>query len=343
MPKLLIIIVAGLGLALVAFSFSELEEITVTLQQAHPWFLGLAVLVQGGWLLVLGGVFHSLYAALGLKESRQRMMLMAPASIFVGTVTPSAGTGGLAVFLSDARQRGHAAGKVTVAGALFLLLDQAAFLCVLAVGIAVLFRRGHLGPGEISASLVLLAVACVLASILYLAYRSPVALGARLALAARILNRLVHPFLRRQWLSEARAHEFAAEVSEGLGSLPRNPGSLIRPFLLSVTNKILLMGVLLFSFLCFDVPVSAGTIVGGFSIAYLFLIVSPTPSGIGVVEGIMPLALRTLGVNLAQAVLVTLAYRGITFWLPLAVGAVALRFLTRKPAPASDLQSYGSK
>lgn len=334
MPKFLIIILACLAIALVVFSYSELEEITQTFRQAHPWYLALAVLVQGVWFFVLGWIFQSIYSALGLKESRRRMSLLAPASMFVNIVTPSAGVGGLAVFLADARKRGHASGKVTVAGALYLLLDEAAFLCVLAVGIFVLSRRGHLGAGEIGASLVLFAVACVIASILYLAYRSPLVLGRMLARAARLLNAAVRPFIRREWLSESRAHEFASEVSEGLGSVPKKPLSLLAPFLLSLLNKILLMAVLVFDFLSFDVSFTAGTIVGGFSMAYLFLIVSPTPSGIGVVEGIMPLALRTLGVDIAQAVIVTLAYRGLTFWLPLAIGAVALRFLHLNGAKA---------
>lgn len=344
MPKLLVIIFVLLAIALVVFSFSELEEITQTLRQAHPWFLALAVLLQGIWFVVLGAIFHSIYAALGLKESRERMILLAPASMFINIVTPSAGIGGLAIFLADARKRGHASGKVTVAGALYLLLDEAAFLCVLAVGIFVLFRRGHLGGGEIGASLILLAVACVIASILYLAYRSPLKLGITLAAAARFLNAAVRPFIRRDWLSEARAHEFAQEVSSGLGALPRKPVSLLRPFLLSLLNKVLLMGVLVFNFLSFDVSFTLGTIVGGFSMAYLFLIVSPTPSGIGVVEGILPLALHTLGVDIAQAVIVTLAYRGLTFWLPLAVGALALRFLNLNGAKTpADIQSYGTK
>ncbi len=343
MPKLLVIIIALLAIALVLFSFSELEEITQTLQGAHPWFLALAAAVLAVWFFVLGWIFQSIYGALGLKESRRRMTLLAQASMFLNIVTPSAGVGGLAVFLADARTRGHAPGKVTVAGALYLLLDEAAFLCVLAVGIGVLFRRGHLGGGEVGASLILLAVACVLASILYLAYRSPVALGSALAAVARFLNRLVHPFVRREWLSEARAHEFADEVSSGLGSLPKKPLSLLPPFLLSLANKVLLMAILIISFLAFDLTFTAGTIVGGFSMAYLFLIVSPTPSGIGVVEGIMPIALHTLGIDIAQAVIVTLTYRGFTFWLPLAVGAVALRFLDLNGAPARELKSYTAK
>jgi uncharacterized protein (TIRG00374 family) len=87
------------------------------------------------------------------------------------------------------------------------------------------------------------------------------------------------------------------------------------------------MGVLMCSFLSFGIPFTAGMIVGGFAIAYLFVIVSPTPSGVGGVEGLMAVGLKTLGVDFSQAVVITLMYRGITFWLPLAVGAGALRSL----------------
>ena len=44
----------------------------------------------------------------------------------------------------------------------------------------------------------------------------------------------------------------------------------------------------------------------------------------------MPLALSSLRVPWSEAVIITLAYRGITFWLPLGFGAVAFRMLERE-------------
>ncbi len=327
MRRIIVIIILGLAAALVIFSLSELKYVIETLQRANPWFLALALVVQALWFVVLGGIFQSVYRALGLHESIRRLTLVAAASSFVSIVTPSAGVGGLALFVADGRSRGLASGKVTVAGALYILLDQVAFLCVLAVAIVILIRRNSLGAGEISASLIIFGIACVLAFLLFLGYRSTEALGEALARLVRLVNWIVGPFIHREYLSEVRARAFAVEISDGLSSLPERPRSLIRPFLFSLANKVLLMGVLICSFLSFAVPFSAGTIVGGFAIAYLFLIVSPTPSGIGVVEGVMALALGGFGVAISQAVIVTLAYRGITFWLPLAVGAIAFRAL----------------
>ncbi|MEN6393539.1 MAG: lysylphosphatidylglycerol synthase domain-containing protein, partial [Anaerolineaceae bacterium] len=73
---------------------------------------------------------------------------------------------------------------------------------------------------------------------------------------------------------------------------------------------------------------SLGTLIAGFTIGYLFLIVSPTPAGIGVVEGVLTISLRSLNVTLSDSAIITLAYRGITFWVPFIIGFFALRILT---------------
>jgi uncharacterized protein (TIRG00374 family) len=98
---------------------------------------------------------------------------------------------------------------------------------------------------------------------------------------------------------------------------------------LALSNKLLLVGILLLMFLSFNVTFSIGTLIAGFSIGYLFFVVSPTPSGIGFVEGALTLALVSLYVPVSKAAAVALAYRGITFWIPLLIGMLAFRFVSR--------------
>jgi len=219
---------------------------------------------------------------------------------------------------------------------LFLLLDLAAFLVILSLGLIVLIRRNDLDAGEISASFILFGTAAVFAFVLYVGYRSAEKLGNLLAKFVRGINRVVRLFRKENYLSEDRAHEFAHELADGFAGLTEKPTSLIRPVMWGIFDKGLLMLILMCSFLAFEVPFSAGTIIAGFSIAYLFLIVSPTPSGIGIVEGIMPVALSSLNVNWSQAVVITLIYRAVTFWVPLGVGAWAFRTLhTERAQPVS--------
>jgi glycosyltransferase 2 family protein len=327
MKKLLIIVVLFLGIAVVAISFSELETIMRTLQKAHLGYFILAILIQFVWFMTTGRMYQSVYHLLGLDESVTTLSRISAAANFINVVAPTAGVGGIALFSAEARRRGHPPGRVTVAAALFLVLDQAAFLCVLSVGLIILVRRNNLGAGEISASFFLLCTAIIYAFILYLGYRSEEKLGTLLAKIARAVNRVVNFFRKQEYLSEARAHEYAHEVAEGLSGLREQPSSLVRPVVWGILDKTLLMCVLVCAFLSFEVPFSAGTIIAGFSIAYLFLIVSPTPSGIGIVEGLMPIALSSLSVDWSQAVVITLTYRTVTFWIPFGIGAVAFRSL----------------
>jgi len=345
MQKFIFILVIFLGAAFLYLSFGELESIARTLRQGNLWFIFLAVLIQIAWLLTSGLTIHSLYNMLGMKDSVYRLALLSAAATFVNVIAPSVGVGGVAVFISYAKRNGQPAGKATVANMLWLFLDYVAFVFVLTLGLIVLWRRNDLDAAEIAASAVMFAVAAGLGSLLYLGSRSAQALGNVLAWMARLVNRVVDPFIRRtpekhrdysaspvhrHYLSEARAHEFAHEMATDLKSLPEKFQSLSIPLLYSFASKALLMCVLLSIFGAFQVPFSAGTIIGGFAISYLFLTVSPTPAGVGIVEGIMPLALSSLHVPWSEAVIITLAYRGITFWMPLGIGAIAFRILERE-------------
>jgi len=329
MRKFILILVVFLGAAFVYLSFGELESIIQTLQQGNIWFLFLAVLIQFAWFLVMGLTYQSLYQVLGMQEGVYRLSLLSASATFINIVAPSVGMGGMAFFISQGARQGRPVGKVTVAAMLGLFLDYLAFLVILTLGLVILFRRNDLDPTEIAASGVMFAVAAGFGSLLYMGSRSAVALGNALARMARLVNRVMHPFLHRDYLDEARAHEFAHEMAEDLKSLPEKYHSLAIPLLYSLISKALLMCVLLTVFLAFQVPFSAGTIIGGFAIAYLFLIVTPTPAGVGIIEGVMPLALSSLRVPWSEAVVITLAYRGITFWMPLGIGALAFRILQR--------------
>ena len=330
MRKFIFILLLFLAAAFVYLSFGELESIVRTLQHGNVWFILLAVLVQLGWLLAAGLLLQSLYHVLDMQETMYRLALLSASTIFVNIVAPSVGMGGMAYFISHAVRNGQSAGKVAVVNMLWLFLDYIAFMVVLALGLIVLFRRNDLDATEIAASGVMFAIAAGLGFLLYLGSRSADKLGNVLAALARLINRIAEPFIHRAYLNEARAHEFAHEMATDLQSLRQRYHSLIIPLLYALLSKTLLMGVLVMIFLAFQVPFSAGTIIGGFAIAYLFLIVSPTPAGVGIIEGVMPLALSSLRVPWSQAVVITLAYRGVTFWIPLGVGAVAFRMLEKE-------------
>ncbi|KXK15020.1 MAG: hypothetical protein UZ14_CFX002000729 [Chloroflexi bacterium OLB14] len=158
---------------LIALSFSELETILLTLQKAHLTYFVVAILIQSVWFITTGRMYQSIFRLLGIHDNVLSLTRIAAAATFINIVAPTGGAGGVALFASEAKRRGHPTGKATVAAALFLLLDQASFIIILSIGLFVLFRRNDLNTAEITASLILFAIAIGYASLLYLATAPP--------------------------------------------------------------------------------------------------------------------------------------------------------------------------
>ncbi len=331
MRRIILVIVALLFVVFVVYGFAELQSILGTLRKSNLVFLLVAFVFEIICLYNTSATFGALYRLVGLQESRRRLFLMTTAANFVNLVAPSGGVGGIAVFLDEARRRKISTGRVMVVGVLYLVYEYAALFCVLLLGFIVLIRRHNLNTGELIAAGILLLIAAADGTMLVLGYRSSAQLGRLLAWLSRLVNRIAAPVLHRDLLQVERAHQFAREVAEGISTIRGSRRNLIWPFLFTLNNKALLICVLAFVFLALNTPFSTGTLVGGFSISYLFFYASPTPSGVGFVEGILPVALNTLMVPFTNAVLITLAFRAVTLWFPLVVGAVTFRLLQRRP------------
>ena len=335
MRKFIIALVLLLAVVFIFLRFSELQNIAETIRKSNWAFLSIALFFECLWLYNLAAKFGAMYHLVGLKEKRLQLFLMTTAANFVNVVTTSAGIGGIAVFLDSAKRRNLSTGRVMVVGALYVLYDYAALMCLVALGFVVLIRRNSLQATELVAAGILLALFLNMSVLLYLGYRSAEKLGRVLAWLSRLVNRLVRPFIHRDYLKEENAHLFAREIAEGITLIRGKRWELVWPFLLSLINKAFLVCIMAFTFLTVGTPFTIGAVVGGVSIASLFLIVSPTPSGVGIVEGVLPFALGMLRVPWGDAVLITLLYRAVTFWFPLLVGFITFRIMGNSKKPPS--------
>lgn len=330
MRKFIIAVFLLIGVIFILINLSEVQSVFDTIQGGNLRYIFLALALEIVYLLNVTGSYRAIYSALGLNEKPNRLFLMAASANFVNVVAPSGGVGGLGIFISEARRNRYSSARVTVAGALVVLFDYLGFLSVLGFGLIVLFRRDNLNSPEIIASLLMVLLAFSWTGLLYLGMRSERSLGRLLARLAILINSILKPVIRRKYLSEKRAFEFARDVSEGLNYIRYKPINLILPAFLGLTSKLVLMAILGVIFLAFNVSFSSGTIVAGFSLGYLFWIVSPTPSGIGFVEGALTLGLTSLHVPLGAAAVIALTYRGVTFWFPMLIGMLAFRWLFKE-------------
>ncbi len=342
MRKLILPVILLLAFLFLVNHYAAAQDVLATFRHGDWRWLILAAGIQCLWLVNVAASFRTIYRLLGMHETTVRLLPLAAAANFLNVVAPTMGVGGLAIFIVDGKRRELPSGRVTTAAGLYVLLDFSAFLLVLTLGLFVLFRRNQLSPAEVTASVVLVGIAALIAVLLYLGMRSSALLGGALARLGRLANAVLRPILRRDYLDVSRAHTFAHDISAGLQIAKENPRGWLMPGALALSNKALLILILFLVFLAFRQPYTPSTLVAGFSVGFLFLIVSPTPSGVGFVEPAMTLTLHSLRVPLGSAAVIALAYRGITFWLPLAFGLLAFRWASRE-TPHRDRISLSIK
>ena len=196
-----------LGVIFVISHSAEVEQIAAILQRGDWLFILLAVVLLLLWLLNMAGSYKTIFNLLDLDESYLRLLLLTVSANFINVVAPSGGIGGMAIFISDARQKGRSGARAMVAGALYVIFDYLGFFFFLALGLIVLFRRNILNSTEITASTMLVLMWDGMSVLLYLGFKSEKALADALAWLARIGNRILKPFIKKEKFNEIGARK----------------------------------------------------------------------------------------------------------------------------------------
>ena len=303
------------------------------------------VIQQGIWYFVLGTVlvlvgaiynqatwYASIYRILELPSEASELLPVVLVRRFVTVAAPSGGFSGWVPFIQFARKRDIAVGAVFMANLIYTVLWYSTFLLFLLVGLATLFVKHDLQWFEISAALVMLAADLVMIALLIFAWVAPHLLDAFLGWTSRALKTAFGWIKRDPPISERQFNTFATDLKDAVYQMKRvGAGRLIEPFGHAFLNETLHIVMFYLVALAFNVRLTFGVLVAAYSISVLFFVVSPTPGGLGFVEGTLILVLTTLGVPADSSTVITLAYRGITFWLPFVLGFAALRWFNRHP------------
>lgn len=307
--------------------FGEIEDLAETLSRGlWLWVLAAAAL-QLGHRVLLSKVYQVAFHLTGVRSSALALVPVLLGSIFVNAVAPSGGAAGMALFVDDAVQRGQSAARATAGVLLGLIAVYSGFGLLLLVSLSILFVRGSLQATYLLVALALLLFTLSLGGMLFLGWQRPALLERLLARIQRAADAVAGRFGRSPFRGEGWAARTTAEFTTAARAIRRRPGRL--PFLLlwSVVAHLANAACLYTMFLAFRHPVDAGPLLAGFAIGHLFVIMAPTPQGVGFVETILPYIFTTFGVPIAVATIVVLAYRGLSFWLPLLAGFFLLQRL----------------
>jgi phosphatidylglycerol lysyltransferase len=314
-----------LFLWVIVSQFTELKQLEATLAQGQWAWVLVALLSQMLYYIVFAASYQSAFYTVGIETRTRDLIPVTLGSLFVNVVVPAGGAGGAALFTEDLGRRGKPAARAATGVLLQLIADFSAFTLLLIPGLIYLFIEHDLKVYEIVAAVILLVMTIGLSGILLLGIWRPLWLHRLFGWAQRSANWLFGRLHRSLSLAEDWAQKNAEEFNQASAAVASHPSRLMRTIGVALVAHILDLATLRILFLAFHQPIGLGTLVAGYAIGILFWIVSITPQGIGVVEGMMALTFTSLGIPGAVAATVALAFRGLTFWLPMLLGFFAVQ------------------
>jgi uncharacterized protein (TIRG00374 family) len=309
---------------------NDLTDTASVLQRGEPGWIGVALVLQLLWFWNQALLYRSIYYLLDLPARTVQLLPIVLASNFLNFVTPSASLGAVALFLDDARQRGLNPGKVALVCVVRLVLNLIWFGLLLTFSLTVLATRMELLVEYVAAAAVLLAAATLVMSGLVVAALRPELLALLLGWGGSLADRLGTVVLGRDLSVQVRARRFGAQFGEAAYALWSGRRQLPRPWLHVMLFDALQIGILYSMVRAFPgdgAAISLVSLIVVFTIGVLFSVVAVTPQGLGLVEVTLLGTFTMVGLSMARAAIVVLAYRGFSFWVPLLVGLAALRWV----------------
>jgi len=310
--------------AAVVLRTAELSALRAVFFSAAPLALLAAVALAALFALTQGGLYRDIFRMFATEIPLGEAVLLALVMAFASLAFPAGTASGIAVFVTAARDRGIAASRALLAGLAYYLFDYAALTPVLLVGLTVLRLHHDLGRAALAAVGLFYILALAVAGLVAWGLIQPQLVAARMARAHVWLRRRLRPIRR---LLPQRSSAFGEEIQEILLRIRARPSQAVAPLLHAVLLQGISIALLGVVFAALDQPLPAAALIAGYAVGAVFMVVSITPSGAGVVEAGMTLTLTSLGVPLEAAAAGTVLYRLYTFWLPMIAGFFTLRLL----------------
>jgi undecaprenyl-diphosphatase len=233
-------------------------------------------------------------------------LLTQMASSFVNRVTP-ANVGGMALNVRFMQKAGVEPTSAVTGMGLNVLAGGAVHVLLLVVFFAWAGQSGA-GSFEIPLGSRVLVVIAVLLAVLGVA--------AATRRGRRLVRKHVLGFLRRSW--------------SNLQVLARSPGKLVQLILGSFGVTLGYICALAASVAAFNGGITFAEVGAVYLGASMIAAAAPTPGGLGAIEAGLVAGFTGVGLTPGVAVAAVLAYRLVTYWLPILPGWISFQLLERR-------------
>lgn len=255
----------------------------------------------------------------------RRMVRLNLSALATNTLIPSVGVSGGLVFVEDSKDHGYSPSAAVAGHILYILADYSAITILLVSSLLYLLFTKTLMTSTIIPAGIFLLLTAGFYLLLYLSARDSKIAKKILGMVLVPVYWLINFFTKKKNDSHEAVHNFFAELTYASQVIKRAPQKLVTSISWALGNHLVKLFTLYLLFYSFGYLIKPSILLAGYIIGIVVLIISPTPSGIGFVEGSMVLVFVALGVPRELATTVTLIFRGFSFWLPFFVGLFLLQ------------------
>jgi uncharacterized protein (TIRG00374 family) len=321
---LFLLALVGLTL-LVVTRFANLQNLAEDLSQGlWPWVLA-GFIIHFIFFCLYALLYQSSFSTVGVRSRVWDLLPLVFAAVFVNAIAPAGGAGAGALFVDDAVQRGQSGARTIVGVMLVLVADLGTLIPFIVAGTIFLSFQRDLRFYDVVGSIVFTMCVGGLAGALVLARSHTSHLRRLFGWLQQIINRVAGWLKHSSLLAEDWADRSSDEFIEGARAIAEHPRRLTRTLALGLLLHAVNVVGLYMLFRAFQQPVRLGTLMAGFGLGIVFWVISIVPQGTGVMEGIMALIFISLGIPKSKAIVISLTFRGLNFWLPLLIGFLVLR------------------
>jgi hypothetical protein len=320
----LIIAIVLTGAFLVVLDWGKFAPV---LAQAdwQPVFLALLLTLIS--YLCVSYAFTLVNQILGIQVSRRDLIGIGFVTIVMNHVLTTGGVAGYSVRYLLMRKHGVSLKDVLAASILHFYLTSLDMLAMLPVGFLYLLLNTEM-PAGVTALLGmmtgLMAIVAVVATglIFFISWRQRL-VQFLVSLGSMILHRNLSETLTR----------FDDTLTRGVSAMRQQPSKVLLVITLTWIDWFSSVGVVWLCFDAFGQPIRFGVILAGYVIGVMAGVLSMVPGGYGVQEGSMTAIFVLLGASFQQALLASILFRGVYFFLPYGISLVFYGRLLKTTRP----------
>jgi len=323
----IIVFIALLGLVFIVLDWTQIRS---ALAQASWKPVPFALAATALSYLCISLSFARVSRLLGVPMNLRDLTLVGFLSTVLNHVVSSGGAAGYSVRFALMNRHGVGIRDVLAVSFLHFYLTSLVMIGMLPVGLLYLVQHAAVSRGTavlLAALAGVVILATLLATLLLFSSRARQKLIGWMVRVVRRLSR------REVEASLVRFHE---TLREGVAAMRRQPSAILVIMTLVAIDWTASAVTLWFAFKALGVSLLPGQVITGFVIGIVAGVSSMIPGGLGVQEGSMAGIFALLGVAFDRAVLASIFFRVVYFFIPYIISLTLYRGLLRResdPAP----------